>query len=124
MKRKLISLAAAAAALILELIPYSVMMRFANPEGDPFISYCSYFDLTPYGYAVFPPLITAVLTCALLLVGILSILLKKDWRKGMRILAAAAAVISACIFLYGIPGAATLFSVFITAALAAAAVFA
>ena len=55
------------AALILEMLPNGVVLRFANPEGDPWVRTYSHFDLTPFGYANFGPLIAAVLTCVLLL---------------------------------------------------------
>ncbi len=121
MKRKIISLCASLAALILEIIPYGVAMNFANPEGPPHIVYCSYFDPLAFGYALFPPLITAILTCALLLFTLLSIHLKKDWRRGLRILAGIAALISVCLILYGL-NFTTVFSFAITGALALAAI--
>lgn len=58
-------------ALILELLPNGVVLRFANPEGDPWVRTYSHFDLTPFGYANFGPLITAVLTCILLLLVVI-----------------------------------------------------
>lgn len=53
--------------LILELLPNGVVLRFANPDGDPWVRTYCHFDLTPFGYANFGPLIAAVLTCVLLL---------------------------------------------------------
>lgn len=67
-------------ALILELLPNGVVLRFANPEGDPWVRTYSHFDLTPFGYANFGPLIAAVLTCVLLLL-VVSYLFKP--RKGL-----------------------------------------
>jgi len=55
-----------AAALILELLPNGVVLNLANPESDPWRRKYSYFSLTPFGYANFGPFITAILTCALL----------------------------------------------------------
>ena len=52
--------------LIFELLPYGVVLNFANPEGEPWRKTYSYFSLTPFGYANFGPFITAILTCALL----------------------------------------------------------
>lgn len=52
--------------LALELMPYGVVLNFANPEGEPWRKTFSYFDMTPFGYANFGPFLTAVLTCALL----------------------------------------------------------
>ena len=51
---------------ILELLPYGVVLNFANPEGKPWRRTYSYFSLTSFGYANFGPLITAILTCVLL----------------------------------------------------------
>ena len=51
---------------ILELLPYGVVLNFANPEGKPWRRTYSYFSLTSFGYANFGPLITAILTCILL----------------------------------------------------------
>jgi len=58
-------------ALILELLPSGVVLRFANPEGEPWVRTYSHFDLTPFGYANFGPLIAAVLTCVLLLLVVI-----------------------------------------------------
>ena len=54
--------------LILELLPYGVVLNFANPEGEPWRKTYSYFSLTPFGYANVGPFITAILTCALLVI--------------------------------------------------------
>ena len=67
MKKKIILLCILIAALVLEALPNGVVIYFANPEGDPFRETYSYFSLTPYGYANIFPLITAVMTCVLLL---------------------------------------------------------
>ena len=49
--------------LILEILPFGAVCNFATPEGEPLRVTFSYFDLTPFGYANFAPLLTAVLTC-------------------------------------------------------------
>ena len=59
------------AALILELLPNGVILRFANPEGEPWVKTYSHFNMTPFGYANFGPLIAAVLTCVLLLLAVI-----------------------------------------------------
>ncbi len=57
--------------LILEIIPYGAVCNFALPATDgsigQFRELYSYFDLTPFGYANFAPLITGIITCILLL---------------------------------------------------------
>ena len=58
-------------AFVLELLPYGVVLNFANPEGEPWRRTYSYFSLTPFGYANFGPFITAILTCALLVLVVI-----------------------------------------------------
>lgn len=65
-------------ALIFELLPNGVVLRFMNPEGEPWVRTYSYFSLAPYGYANFGPLIAAVLTCVLI------ILIAVGWFKYSR----------------------------------------
>ena len=63
MKKRLMYLALPALTLILEILPYGAVCNFANPEGEAWRRTYSYFDLTPFGYANFAPLLTAFLTC-------------------------------------------------------------
>lgn len=56
--------------IVLELLPYGAVLNFASPE-ETFRKTFSYFDLTPFGYANFGPLLTAVLTCIIFLVLII-----------------------------------------------------
>ena len=67
-------------ALILELLPYGAVLNFANPDGEPWRNTYSYFSMMPFGYANFGPLITAILTCVLLV--LMAIYLFKP-RKGL-----------------------------------------
>lgn len=67
-------------ALILELLPSGVVLHFANPEGEPWVRTYCHFDLTPFGYANFGPLIAAVLTCVLLLLSVIYLIKP---RKGL-----------------------------------------
>ena len=62
MKKRLLYVLLPIVTLILEILPYGAVCNFANPEGAPFRETFSYFDLTPFGYANFAPLITAVIT--------------------------------------------------------------
>lgn len=102
MKKKIITLAILLSALVLEILPYGAVLNFGNPEGEPFRATYSYFDLTPYGYANFGPLITAILTCVLLVIIILSILLKKDWSKPISVISVIAVLTSLAPLLFGI----------------------
>ena len=77
MKKKIIVLCILLCTLVLEILPYGAVCSFANPEGAPRRVTYSYFSLTPYGYANFAPLITAVLTCVLLLAVLFSFILNR-----------------------------------------------
>lgn len=81
MKKRIISVAVLIVTLILEILPYGAVCNFANPEGEPFRRTFSYFDLTPFGYANFGPFITAILTCILLILSIVSLFKSKDLIK-------------------------------------------
>ena len=65
MKKRLQFLILPIVTLILEILPYGAVCNFANPEGEPWRETYSYFDLLPFGYANFAPLITAIATCVI-----------------------------------------------------------
>ena len=50
--------------LILEILPFGAVCVFAAGPDQVYRETFSYFDLLPFGYANFAPLITALLTCA------------------------------------------------------------
>ena len=102
MKKKLITLCLLLCTLVLEILPYGAVCNFATPEGPPDRTTYSYFSLTPYGYTNFAPLITAILTCVLLLIVLISIIFKKALGKKTSILAGIASLISLCPMLYGL----------------------
>lgn len=59
-------------AIVLEALPWGAVLVFADPEGSGWRYTYSYFSLTPFGYANFGPLVTAVLSCVvfvLLVIG-------------------------------------------------------
>ena len=66
MKKRLLYLIFPIITLILEILPFGAVCNFSNPEGEPWRRTFSYFDLTPFGYANFAPLLTAIITCAIL----------------------------------------------------------
>ena len=63
MKKRSIYLILPIITLILEILPFGAVCNFANPEGEPWRKTFSYFDLMPFGYANFSPLLTAIITC-------------------------------------------------------------
>lgn len=67
MKKRAIYLILPIITVILEILPYGAVCNFANPEGEPWRETFSYFDMIPFGYANFAPLITAVLSVVILL---------------------------------------------------------
>lgn len=101
MKKKMITLALLLSALVLEILPYGAVLNFANPEGESWRKTYSYFSMIPYGYGDFGPLITAILTCILLVIIVLSILLKKDWSRSISIISAIATLTSLAPLMFG-----------------------
>ena len=102
MKKKLTTLCILLCTLVLEILPYGAVCNFANPEGPPHRATYSYFSMIPYGYAHFSPLITAILTCVLLLVVLISVILKRMIGTKTAVLAGITSVISLCPMLYGL----------------------
>lgn len=82
MKKRLLVLILPLITLILEILPYGAVCNFALPATDGSIGHFrelySYFDLVPFGYANFAPLITAITTCIVLLLLILYCITNKQ----------------------------------------------
>ena len=64
-------------ALILEVLPIGAVMVFAKSPTERTIEICSYFSLLPVGYANVTPMLTGILTVAIILIGVI-ILFKFD----------------------------------------------
>ena len=64
-------------ALILEVLPIGTVMVFATSPTERTIEICSYFSLLPVGYANVTPMLTGILTVAIILMGII-VLFKFD----------------------------------------------
>lgn len=99
-----ISLAALAAALILELLPNGVVLWWARPDGDPKPEYFAYFNPLPYGMGNFSPLITAGMTVIVTILTIIAIILGSHHtklRNALFICLIITTVISICPVLYG-----------------------
>ena len=64
-----------AAALLLELLPIGVRMNWApGPEGR-IVTRCAYFNMLPFGYGVFGPVIAALLTIFIMVTALFT------WRQ-------------------------------------------
>ena len=103
MKKRLLYLLLPIVTLILEILPYGAVCNFANPEGEPWRETFSYFDLTPFGYANFAPLLTAITTCAVLALLLLYLFTdKRPIKAAARVLGCVGTVLSLCPLLYGV----------------------
>ena len=119
MKKRLMYLVLPALALILEILPYGAVCNFANPEGEAWRRTYSYFDLTPFGYANFAPLLTALLTCLIIVLTVIFVIKgKTSVATAAKYILLAATVISLGPLLLGREYFSVIGS-FITAALAA-----
>ncbi len=82
------------AAVVLELLPFGAVLNFGQPDGETIRQTYSYFSLTPFGYANFGPLITAVLSCVLLVLAIAAVIRpgQRLWRANGNVAIVAALV--------------------------------
>ncbi|MDE6999092.1 MAG: hypothetical protein K2P73_02170 [Lachnospiraceae bacterium] len=87
--------------IILQILPCGAVLVFAPSPTERIRETFSYFNLTPFGYANFAPFITALLTCIILLLALISIKLEK-MRKAVFWLSLAAAIISLLPLVFGI----------------------
>ena len=65
MKKRFLYLILPIITLSLEALPYGAVCIFASSPTERLRETFSYFDLTPFGYAKFAPLFTAIITCLL-----------------------------------------------------------
>lgn len=101
-KLKIVNLILLVVTLIFEIFGRGAVLYFGNPEGEDWYRTYSYFSLTPFGYANFGPFITALITCALLIIIVITLF--KDGKKlntTIFVLGCIAAVASLSPLLYG-----------------------
>lgn len=90
-----------ALTIVLELLPLGAVCIFATSPTERVKETFSYFSLTPFGYANFAPLITAILTVVVLLLSLIS--LKKDSVfNALFVLSIITAIISLMPLMYGL----------------------
>lgn len=70
----IISLIALTATLILEMLPSGAVLIFASGPDERIKQTFSYFSLTPFGYANFFPLLTALLTAVVTILSVIAII--------------------------------------------------
>ena len=103
MKKRLLYLFLPIITLILEILPFGAVCNFANPEGEPWRRTFSYFDLTPFGYANFAPLLTAIITCAILVLLLIYLFTyNAKMITAIKVLLCIGVVMSLCPLLLGI----------------------
>lgn len=101
-KRKIAMTVLSVLTVILEILPYGAVCVFSDGVTEYRETY-SYFDLRPFGYANFSPLITAVLSCVILVLCIILCFRKSQKiNKALATLSGLAAVISFVPFLMGL----------------------
>ena len=89
--------------IILQILPYGAVCNFGNPNGEPWRRTFSYFSLTPFGYANFAPLLTAIVTCAVVVLLIVYCFTDKDSIiKITKVSLCVAVVLSLCPLVLGI----------------------
>ena len=104
-KERILLLLAPIAAVILEALPFGAVLNFARPAEDGtigrFRQTFSYFSLTPFGYANFGPLLTALLTCMILVMALVWCCTGRG-RRAVAVLSVIAAGTSLLPLLFGI----------------------
>jgi len=105
--RKLILAVFPLITIFLEMLPYGAVLNFARPATDGSIGWFretfSYFSLTPFGYANFGPLLTAVFSCLLFVFIAVYICTNKTiFRKTARIFNLIAIITSLLPLLFGL----------------------
>ena len=111
MKKRFLYLILPIITLILEILPYGAVCNFMRPpsEVNPdapvghFRELYSYFDLTPFGYANFAPLLTAILTCAILIMLLIYLFTgKQGIASATKVMVGIGVLLSLCPLLFGI----------------------
>ncbi len=90
-------------AVIFEALPYGAVLRFASEAERIDIHTYSYFDLTPYGYANFGPLLTAILTVIILILALIYVFLpKKKLKSAITVVSLIAVITSLMPLMFGV----------------------
>ena len=79
MKKKIVSISALVIALVLEIIPYGVRLKWADFYVERYTNH-SYFSLIPWGYGDMGPFLCGILTVALLIMVSATLIFKE--KKG------------------------------------------
>lgn len=87
--------------IIFEILPFGAVCIFAPSSTERVRETFSYFSLIPFGYANFPPFITAILTCIIFVLALISIR-KSNANRAVFVTSLVATVVSLLPMVYGV----------------------
>ena len=107
MKKRILILCLSVTAVVLECLPYGAVLNFGIPDNSSGHAYFretySYFDSMTFGYGNFGPLLTAIMTCVLIILSIIYLFLGKDGlKKAVSVVSGIALVFSLMPLMFGI----------------------
>lgn len=108
------------AAVVIQILPLGAVLRFGITAQDGTVSFSfenySYFDITPFGYAMFNYMICAVLTAIASLLSLLRTVTKSRRQTPVTVLSAIALAMSLIPYIFG---AYNIFTIIVSVLLAA-----
>ena len=108
------------AAVVIQILPLGAVLRFGITAQDGTVSFSfenySYFDITPFGYAMFNYMICAVLTAIASLLSIVRTVTKSRRQPPVTVLSAIALAMSLIPYIFG---AYNIFTIIVSVLLAA-----
>ena len=108
------------AAVVIQILPLGAVLRFGITAQDGTVSFSfenySYFDITPFGYAMFKYMICAVLTAIASLLSIVRTVTRSRRQTPVTVLSAIALAMSLIPYIFG---AYNIFTIIVSVLLAA-----
>lgn len=108
------------AAVVIQILPLGAVLRFGITAQDGTVSFSfenySYFDITPFGYAMFNYMICAVFTAIASLLSIVRTVTKSRRQTPVTVLSAIALAMSLIPYIFG---AYNIFTIIVSVLLAA-----
>lgn len=116
----IVRLACCVAAVVIQILPLGAVLRFGITAQDGTVSFSfenySYFDITPFGYAMFNYMICAVFTAIASLLSIVRTVTKSRRQTPVTVLSAIALAMSLIPYIFG---AYNIFTIIVSVLLAA-----
>lgn len=108
------------AAVVIQILPLGAVLRFGITAQDGTVSFSfenySYFDITPFGYAMFNYMICAVFTAIASLLSLLRTVTRSRRQTSVTVLSAIALAMSLIPYIFG---AYNIFTIIVSVLLAA-----